>query len=125
MNTRIAQVRRDEGLTQEEFASRIGLSRNFVWMLEKGDRTPSDRTVSDICREFNINETWLRTGVGEMRGETTHQERLAAFFGNVLATAPDGRSAFFSALSELPPEFWPLVVELAKNIVANLNKKED
>ena len=125
MNERIAKVRKVEGLTQEEFASRIGLSRNFVWMLEKGDRIPSDRTISDICREFQINESWLRTGIGDMKAETTQQEKLARFFGDVLATAPDDRSALFSALADLPPEFWPLVVDLAKGIVANLNKKED
>ena len=34
-------------------------------MLEKGDRKPSDRTIADICREFNISELWLRTGEGE------------------------------------------------------------
>lgn len=66
MNTRISNIRKSLGLTQEKFADRIGLTRNFVWMIEKGDRVPSDRTISDICREFNVSETWLRTGEGEM-----------------------------------------------------------
>lgn len=66
MNTRISNIRKALGLTQEKFAARIGLTRNFVWMIEKGERVPSDRTISDICREFNVSETWLRTGEGEM-----------------------------------------------------------
>ena len=66
MNTRISSIRKSLGLTQEKFADRIGLTRNFVWMIEKGDRVPSDRTISDICREFNVSENWLRTGEGEM-----------------------------------------------------------
>lgn len=66
MNTRISSIRKSLGLTQEKFADRIGLTRNFVWMIEKGDRVPSDRTISDICREFNVSEIWLRTGEGEM-----------------------------------------------------------
>ncbi len=66
MNERISQVRKSAGLTQEKFASRIGLTRNFVWMIEKGERIPSDRTIADICREFNVSEVWLRTGEGEM-----------------------------------------------------------
>lgn len=125
MNTRIAEVRKSENLTQEEFASRLGLSRNFVWMLEKGDRIPSDRTINDICREFGINETWLRCGTGDMKAETTQKQKLTRFFADVLATAPDDRSAFVAALDDLPPEFWPLVVDLAKNIVQNIKKEED
>lgn len=66
MKERILQVRKDSKLTQDAFASRLNLSKNFVWMLEKGERIPSDRTILDICREFNINEGWLRTGKGEM-----------------------------------------------------------
>lgn len=67
MNERISLIRKEAGLTQEEFGTRIGgLSRNYIWMVEKGDRTPSDRTIADICREFGVSETWLRTGEGEM-----------------------------------------------------------
>lgn len=66
MNERISQVRKNAGLTQEKFAARIGLTRNFVWMIEKGERIPSDRTIADICREFGVSETWLRTGQGQM-----------------------------------------------------------
>ena len=66
MNTRISQVRKAVGITQEKFAEKIGLTRNFVWMIEKGERIPSDRTIADICRTFNVSEVWLRTGEGEM-----------------------------------------------------------
>ena len=62
MNARIEAVRKHEGLTQEQFADRINLSRNYLWMLENGSRTPSDRTISDICREFGVREAWLRNG---------------------------------------------------------------
>ena len=124
MNTRIAEVRKNENLTQEEFASRLGLSRNFVWMLEKGDRIPSDRTINDICREFGINESWLRYSTGDMKAETTQKQKLTRFFADVLATAPDDRSAFVAALDDLPPEFWPMVAELARNYVDNLKKEE-
>ena len=77
MNDRIAQVRKQAGLTQEKFAEKIGLTRNFVWMIEKGDRVPSDRTITDICREFRVSETWLRTGEGEMFIPMDADEELA------------------------------------------------
>lgn len=71
MNRRIASIRKISNLTQDDFGTRIGLSRNYVWMIEKGERIPSDRTIADICREFNVNEHWLRTGEGEMFKEET------------------------------------------------------
>lgn len=67
MNNRIKNFRKQLNLTQEEFSSRIGLSRNFIAQIETGAKNPSDRTISDICREFNISEEWLRTGSGNMR----------------------------------------------------------
>ena len=66
MNNRINEVRKALGLTQEKFADRLGLTRNFVWMIEKGERVPSDRTVSDICQKFHVSYDWLMTGAGEM-----------------------------------------------------------
>lgn len=65
MNERIKRLRLELGLTQAQFGEKIKLSQNFVWMIEKGTRAPSDRTISDICREFGVNEAWLRKGVGE------------------------------------------------------------
>ncbi len=66
MNTRIQAVRKSFKMTQDEFAEKIGLSKNFVWMIEKGDRIPSERTIKDICREFKVNYDWLVNGTGEM-----------------------------------------------------------
>lgn len=65
MNNRIRELRKLLNITQTDFADKLNLSRNFIFMVEKGDRQPSDRTVSDICREFNVSEHWLRTGEGE------------------------------------------------------------
>lgn len=125
MKTRIIELRKSLGLTQEEFSKEIGLSRNFIWMIEKGDRIPSDRTISDICRKFRVREEWLRTGSGEMIIEDSHREKLQRFFADVLATAPDERSSFVSALADLPEAFWPLVADLARQHADSLKKKED
>lgn len=66
MKNRILKIRKDNKMTQDAFAEKLNLSKNFVWMLEKGERSASDRTIMDICREFNVHEQWLRTGEGEM-----------------------------------------------------------
>lgn len=66
MNERIKELRKVLKATQVEFSSKIGLSRNFIAQVEIGTKIPSDRTISDICREFHVNEDWLRNGVGDM-----------------------------------------------------------
>lgn len=53
-------------LNQENFGSRINLSKFAISGFENGKRQVTDRTITDICREFNVNEVWLRTGEGEM-----------------------------------------------------------
>ena len=64
MNERIKQIRRELGLTQTEFAERIGLKQNSIALIESGKRNISDQAVLSICREYGVNEEWLRTGTG-------------------------------------------------------------
>lgn len=66
MNTRIKKIRRFFDLTQQAFAERIGMKQNTIALLESGKNSASERTILAICREFGVNETWLRTGEGEM-----------------------------------------------------------
>lgn len=65
INERILQCVRSSGLTKTEFAKRLKITQAYVSALCSGKKTPSDRTIADICRVFNINEEWLRNGEGE------------------------------------------------------------
>lgn len=67
MKERIKAIRKQAKLSQTEFAGRLGLTQNYVSLIESGQRTPADRTIGDICREFGISKDWLLTGDGEMR----------------------------------------------------------
>ncbi len=66
MNERIKELRKSLNLTQQEFANRIGVKRNTVATYEGGRNAPVDAVTSLICKEFNVNEEWLRRGTGEM-----------------------------------------------------------
>lgn len=66
MNERIKKLRKALDLTQQEFADKIGIVRGNIATYETGKSKPGDAVVSLICREFNVNEEWLRTGNGEM-----------------------------------------------------------
>lgn len=123
MNERIAEVRRDSGLTQEEFGSRIGgLSRNYIWMIEKGDRTPSDRTISDICREFGVNETWLRTGEGPMFKPRSRNEELFEFLNT--AVEEDGiKARLLTVMARLTDDQWELLADMARKLAQEAKEK--
>ena len=69
MKNRILKIRKDSKLNQEDFGLRLNLTKNYISLIETGNRIPSDRTISDICREFNINEDWLKNGTGDMYKE--------------------------------------------------------
>lgn len=84
MNSRIKMIRQNEGLTQSQFADKIGLSRNYVAMIEIGQREPSDRTISDICRIFDIQEDWLRDGLEPMRAAKSREEEISDLVGSAL-----------------------------------------
>ena len=121
---RIKLVRKSKGMTQQAFAEKLGLKQNTIATYEMGKTVPSDRTICDICQKFRICEEWLRTGEGDMEIADPQRQKLENFFADVLATAQDERSAFVAALDGLPPNFWPMVADLARNYVNNL-KKED
>jgi len=70
MNERLKQLRKSLSYTQEEFSKRIGIKRNTLANYEIGRNEPIDAVLFSICREFNVNEEWLRDGTGEMFIET-------------------------------------------------------
>lgn len=121
MNTRIEQVIAALNIKKVDFASRLGVSQPFVSEMCSGRKAPSDRTISDICREFNVNETWLRTGEGEMFNQIPESEKIAAFLADITATeCDDFKRRFIERLAELEPEDWKLLERMAEK----LQKKE-
>lgn len=119
---RIKEVRKKSGLTQQKFAERIGLKRNTIGNYEINLIEPSDRTILDICREFDIREPWLRTGEGEPFVEKSREENISDFMGSILSGEPDFRRKFISVLARMTPEEWDMlekkVLELAEEIKA-------
>lgn len=125
MNERILAIRKKLGLTQKEFGMHIGgLSQNYIWMIEKGDRVPSDRTISDICREFNVSEAWLRTGEGEMFQPKSRNEELFEFAAKVAEGDPGSIQAqLLSVMSRLTDEQWEVLAQVAHEFVEETKKE--
>ena len=81
---RIGALIEAHGMKKVRFAERINIDQSYVTQLTSGKRNPSDRTISDICREFNVREEWLRNGSGEMFLDFTEDEfaKAAAMLSN-------------------------------------------
>ncbi len=122
MQDRIKQVRQSERLTQAEFAEKIGLSRNYIAMIEIGQREPSDRTIKDICRIFGANEIWLRTGVGEPFTPLSRSEELAAIFER-MEVGDDAKSRLIRAMARMPDEAFPPFVKFVEQLYKNFTEE--
>lgn len=117
MNERIKNLRKSLNMTQEEFSKRIGLSRNFIAQVEIGTKTPSERTISDICREFEVNEEWLRTGNGEMIIQKSKDEQIAEMLGEIQRNGKDSfKRRLASALAKLNESDWEVLEKLVDSI---------
>jgi len=76
LDERLKKLRKKLDLTQREFAEKLHIKQNTVATYEMGRIIPSDSVIAGICREFNVNEEWLRTGTGEMFIEETPDEKF-------------------------------------------------
>lgn len=122
MDQRIKMIRKSQNLTQAEFGERIGIKGNTVTGYETGLRVPSDAIIISICREFNINEGWLRTGDGEMFRPTRRNDEITAFFGDILSSDPDFRHRFVSVLARMTPGEWAILESKIKEIAGEMKK---
>lgn len=89
MNNRLKELRKALKLSQVAFGDAIGLARNTVSLTETGDLPISEKTVANICKVFNVNETWLRTGEGDMFNPQSREDEIAQLAAVTLRDAPD------------------------------------
>ena len=127
MKDRIKLVRKTLKLTQQEFADRIGIKRNTVGLYEIGQSGVSDAVIKSICREFNVDETWLRTGEGDMFRKRTDNEVLTEFAADMVFEADDSfKKAIITTFAKMDDETWDLFEKWARRFLEQFNetKKE-
>lgn len=119
MEARLKAVRKATGLTQQEFADRLGIKRGAVANYEIGRNAPIDAVISLICREFGVNETWLRTGEGEMFAPIDPENQLMEWAGRVLADSTDSfRARFVRMMMGLTDKEWAVLEEKARQLLS-------
>lgn len=78
MKDRIKSIRKEKGMTQQAFADALGVAKNNIANYEIGRRSPSTGVIQLICNIFNVNETWLLTGEGEMHAPASKEQEIAS-----------------------------------------------
>ena len=122
MNERLKKLRKELGMTQQEFADSIGIKRSTMATYEAGRNIPIDAVVSLICREFNVNEKWLRTGEGEMFIELSRSDEIAQFVGQLMTEEDDSfKKRLVSGLAALDDNGWKVL----ENFLDSIQIKKD
>lgn len=117
MNERLKKLRKTLDLTQQEFADRIGSKRNTIAKYETDTNVPSAAVISLICREFSVNENWLRTGEGDMFMELSRDEQIEEFIGNLLQGEEDSfKRRLISGLAALDENGWKVLEDFLDSI---------
>lgn len=114
MNERMKQLRKELGLTQQQFADRIGTSRANIGKYEVSANIPSSAIISLICREFNVNEEWLREGSGDMFRSNDRYSDIARLTSQLLNEESDSfKNRFISMLARLNSDEWEFLEKCA------------
>jgi transcriptional regulator with XRE-family HTH domain len=105
MNSRLKEIRKFLDLTQAEFAAKIKLAQNSYSQIETGQAKLTEKNIEMVCRVFNVNEYWLRTGKGEM-------------FNDPLAVEDDQEEEILALFRRLPAELKTFVLRKIKELLA-------
>ncbi len=121
MKDRIKKIRKELDLTQQKFADKLSVKRNTVAQWELGINALTDQVINSICREFNVNENWLRNGGSDndMFIKLSEDEELAMYTQLLLDSTDD-------AMADLIKEFIIIYMKLedeSKQVLKNIAKE--
>ena len=119
---RVRELRKELQLTLEKFGKPLGVGKTAISKIENGERGLTDQMILVICREYNVDENWLRTGEGEMFKKLNRQQELAQLTATLFKEEEDSfKSRLIMALAQLNEEEWDLLEKISNKIV----KKKD
>lgn len=117
MNERLKQLRKALQLTQQEFADRLNIKRGTIANYEIGRNEPIDAVITLICKEFGVNEVWLRTGEGgeeNMFTKISDEDRFSLSLGKLSTTDNRFLQNALIALADTEPEKLKIIEEFMK-----------
>lgn len=120
---RLKWLRKDQKLTQQDFADNLGISRGALANYEVGRNEPIDAVIVLICSKFAVNETWLRTGKGDPYVKLSRQAEIARIIGQAMNASPE-REALIHALADCTDDQIRTIHELVMRYVEEWQKRQ-
>ncbi len=122
MQDRIKLLRKELNLTQEKFGERLGMKKNSISQIENGVNSLTEQLLVSICREFSVNEKWLRTGEGEMFASLNRTQQIAQLTADLFKGEKDSfKERLLLALAKLNEDEWKVLEKIA----TDLTKEKD
>ena len=126
ISQRIIKIVNALGGNKSEFARRINLTPAYISKLDKKpDMIPSDRTITDICREFNVSEHWLRTGEGDMFIQLSEDADFIRVMTEIQVSDDELIKSILMAYWDLPEAKKAAIRALVDGILKRDSKKEN
>lgn len=116
MNERVKELRIFLGLSGEKFGEKLGITRGAVSNIENGSRNVTEQIIKSICREFGVNEEWLRHGTGEMFPKKSGAEELASLVPKIIKSDNPFVIKTLTEMCKLSPECWDEIEKMIKKI---------
>lgn len=120
MKNRIKELRESLGKSQGELAKDLCLSRNYISLVENGNRNLSEQSQKVLCSLYNVNEEWLKSGTGEMFCQIDKNDEISKLFGEVIKEDDgDFKRRLVNALAKLDDDGWKTLETLIDSISKN------
>ena len=118
ISERIRFLRKEKlHLTQEALGEPLGLTRANIANIEAGRIAVTERVIISLCKEFKINEEWLRTGEGDMFVPLTRSEAIAEFAGSLMKEEDASfKKRLIEALAKLNEQEWEVLEGIARKL---------
>lgn len=131
MNERIKELRSSLGLTMEKFGEKLGVKKSAINKIEKGENNITEQMFKSICREYSVNEEWLRTGEGSMFHEISPDDEYMKAAAEIQLSNDEAAMQAVISYWKMEPEFkkifWDKLLEVAevykKSQEQNVKKK--
>lgn len=119
---RIKYIRERLGLSQSEFGEKLTLERSTISLIERKHRNVTDRTIKDICREFNVSYLWLTEGEGDPF--LSDESDTTAMFDRIMAGSNETAKALFKSLAKLNDSEWEVIYKIISDVSKALEQKK-
>ncbi|MFR5114046.1 helix-turn-helix domain-containing protein [Turicibacter sanguinis] len=117
IHERIKEIRLDQGLSQNKFGERLGVTRDMLSNIEYNRVAPKPIFINHLCETFNVNRDWLMTGEGEMYNTKDKDEEFLYLVKALNAENDDYKKRIIKLMLKLKKdEDWYLVESLVKRL---------